>query len=133
MSTLPADGHPPAFVLLGWHNVCLEAVAKAASAARDTALGITTLLWDGAGGASVVCCSLLVVKSCVPRLSGAQSPLGWVILCLPSLLSLDWEHHILGTASLCQHLPLAPRGWRSHAEKDRISQMWPVKGWAALC
>lgn len=78
-------------------------------------------------------CSLLVVKLCVPRLSGAQSPPGWVIPCLPSLLSLDWEHHVLGAASLCQHLPLAPRGWRSHAEKDRTWQMWSVKGWAALC
>lgn len=52
-------------------------------------------LWDGVGGASVGC-SLLMVKSCVPRLSGAQSPPGWVIPCLPFLLSLDWEQHILG-------------------------------------
>lgn len=93
----PADGHPAALSCWGG-TVCAEAEC----AARDGALGTHTApeaLWDGA----VLPHGLPPPRGQALRAKARWSPSwGWAMLSLPSLLSLHWEQHVLGTCLLLQ-------------------------------
>lgn len=106
----------------GGTSISLEMAAAAAcscqgSRLRDSGTAASLLkpaLRDSAGATSPRRTAPLLaakpLRAETRRGPGALRQPGWEILRSPSLLGLDRDHRVLGTASPCRRLPPAPRG-----------------------